>query len=566
MLISLHVKNFAIIDEVWVDFGPGLNVLTGETGAGKSILLGAVNMALGGRVGKEILGKGADYALAELVFDTKDDRLEEMLAAHDLPQEEQIVISRRVMENGRSVSRINGETVSQALLKEVAARLIDLHGQHEHQLLLYKAKHLELLDRFAKDSEADLPEALRDVYVRYRAVEKELLQAQEDSEGRAREMAMLEHEVEEITSASLRLQEDEQLEERYRELCNANRIAEAAGLAQEQLDGGNENAAEFLGRAIRHLAKVNALSEELSGIYEELSVIEEQVGGLGYRLSRYLDDLNNTEEEFAQTEERLNRINRLKSKYGKTIADVLAYAEQAARKLEKYQNYDSYVEGLQNEKEKLLYEVEEICTKLSAIRKEAAGVLGEQIRQALQDLNFLDVAFHVAVERLDAPTEKGWDEAEFCLSANPGEPMRPLAKVASGGELSRIMLALKSVFAGKDEIEALIFDEIDVGVSGRTAQKVAEKMARIACRHQVICITHLPQIAAMGDTHFCITKKNVDGAARTEIHKLSPEEQTEELARILGGAKITESVLQNAAEMKELARECKQALRQEMKG
>lgn len=566
MLISLHVKNFAIIDEVWVDFGTGLNVLTGETGAGKSILLGAVNMALGGRVGREILGKNADYALAELVFDAKEGRLTELLAEYDLPQEEQVVITRKLMENGRSVSRINGETVSQSVVREAAACLIDIHGQHEHQSLLYRAKHLELLDRFAKEEAGSLPERIRECFQRYRAADEELTEALRQGEGRVREMSMLEYETQEISAAGLRPQEDAQLEQRYQELCNANRIREAATLAQEQLEGGNENASELLGRALRQLSKVSGLSEELSGIYEELSVVEEQVGAVGYRLSRYLDDLSDTAEEFAQTEERLDLINRLKSKYGRTIEEILAYGEQSAEKLAKYQDYDGYVERLQKEREKLSQELSVLCGQMTEVRRRAADVLSEQIRQALLDLNFLDVAFSIAVEPLDAPTEKGRDEVEFRISTNPGEPLRPLAKVASGGELSRIMLALKSVFAGKDEIETLIFDEIDVGVSGRTAQKVAEKMARIACRHQVLCITHLPQIAAMGDTHFRISKKAVDGAARTEIAKLSLEEQTEELARILGGARITDSVRKNASEMKELAQESKRSLLQEMKG
>lgn len=566
MLVSLHVKNFAIIDEVWVDFGSGLNVLTGETGAGKSILLGAVNMALGGRVGKEFLGKNADYALAELVFDAKEGRLSELLAEHDLPQEEQVVISRKIMENGRSISRINGEAVSQSVIREAAACLIDIHGQHEHQSLLYRSKQLELLDRYAREDAGKLPEQIREQFLRYRQIAQELTEAMQHGESRAREIAMLAYETEEISAANLRPQEDAQLEERYQELRNANRIEEAASFAQEQLDGGNENAAELLGRALRQLSKVSGLSEELTGIYEELAVAEEQVGAVSYRLSRYLDSISDTGEEFVQTEERLNLINRLKSKYGRTIEDILAYGEQSAAKLEKYQDYDGYLARLQKEKERLEQELLELCDRMTEVRRQAAAVLSEQIRQALLDLNFLDVAFSVSVEPLDAPTEKGRDEVEFRISTNPGEPLRPLAKVASGGELSRIMLALKSVFAGKDEIETLIFDEIDVGVSGRTAQKVAEKMARIACRHQVLCITHLPQIAAMGDTHFRISKKAVDGAARTEIAKLSPKEQIEELARILGGARITDSVVKNAEEMKELAQESKRGLLQEMKG
>ncbi len=295
------------------------------------------------------------------------------------------------------------------------------------------------------------------------------------------------------------------------------------------------------------------MSEELSGIYGDLTVAEEQINGVGMRLAAYLDAFGGTAEEFARTEERLNLINRLKSKYGKTIDGVLTYLEQASEKLLKYQDYDAYLARLQKEAEDSGRILRKSCQKMHEIRLAAAGELSVQIRDALLDLNFLDVKFEVTVEAAEQPNEKGQDEAEFMICTNPGEPMRSLSKVASGGELSRIMLALKSVFAGKDEIETLIFDEIDVGVSGRTAQKVAEKMARIGAEHQVICITHLPQIAAMGDTHFRIEKDAAGGTTTTTISKLSEEECVEELARILGGAKITESVRENAREMKTLA-------------
>lgn len=561
MLVSLHVKNFAIIDEVWVDFGSGLNVLTGETGAGKSILLGALNMALGGKVSREMLGNKADYALAELVFDVSKGRLTELLKEQELFSEGQVVISRKVMENGRSLCRINGEIVSQNLLKAVAACLIDIHGQHEHQSLLYKAKHLELLDRYVKEQAGPLPELLREQYQAYRKISDELSEAETHRESAAREMAMLTFETEEIAAANLKPGEDEALEERYRELVNVNRIEEAAGYVQNQLESGNENVSELLGRSLRQLAKVNDLSEELAGIYEDLTVAEEQINGVCFRLAGYLEHLGGTAEEFAQTEERLNLINRLKSKYGKTIPDVLAYFEQGSEKLLKYQDYDSYLLRLRGDMENCRRKYEEACMAMHKIRMAAAKELAEQIREALLDLNFLDVKFVISVEPTQQPTEKGMDEAEFLICTNPGEPLRPLSKVASGGELSRIMLALKSVFAGRDEIETLIFDEIDVGVSGRTAQKVAEKMARISTGHQVICITHLPQIAAMGDTHFRIEKSANDGTTCTTITRLTEKEQVEELARILGGAKITGSVMENAREMKALAMEQKAILK-----
>ncbi len=560
MLVSLHVKNFAIIDEVWVDFTNGMNVLTGETGAGKSILLGSIHVALGGKVSKELLGKNGDYALAELMFEGLDERVREVLERHELPIEETLVISRRIMESGRSISKINGEAVNASILREVSSCLMDIHGQHEHQTLLSAARQLELVDRFSGDEGKALLAKVKDEYRTYHALWQELSEALTHSESRQRELSLLQYEYDEIEQAKLKPGEDVTLEERYQVLVNQDRIKEATGLVEERLRSGNDNVSESLSRSLRQLGKVISYDESLQTIYDALRLLEEQVTDITYQLVEYQDSLGEEDGELEYTEERLNLINRLKAKYGNSIEKISAYAKEQEEKLERLQNYDEYIASLERRTETAKAALLVSCEKLSAMRRAAAERLAMQIREALTELNFLNVVFEIPVTELEKPTEKGMDELEFLISTNPGEPLRPLAKVASGGELSRVMLALKSVFAGRDEIDTLIFDEIDVGVSGRTAQRVAEKMARIAMEHQVICITHLPQIAAMAETHFRIEKYAIDGSTKTEITRLPDEEIVNELARILGGAQITESVLENAREMKQLAMQRKAEL------
>ena len=552
MLSELHVKNFAILDEVSVEFGRGLNVLTGETGAGKSLLLGSVNAALGGKVSKDLLGANGDYALAELLFDN-DECVRDLLEKYELPESDMLVISRRISDTGRSVSRINGETVNAAIVKEVASRLFDVHGQHDHQTLLYPVKQLALLDRYAGAEALSVLAEVRTLAREYKAAMKELAEAQEHGARRARELSMAQYEYDEITAARLTPGEDEIAEERFRVLSNREKLTEACAEADSILSSDSNSVTAGIGRALRKLAKASSLDPKLEAIYDDLRLLEEQVGDHAARLSDYLGELTGTEEELAQVGERLDVINRLKSKYGRTIEAILAYAAQAEQTIGKLSDFKGYVGKLSETADKAKKALVTASAKLSKLRKAAADDLSAKVRSALGELNFLNSEFSVEFRELPEPGESGAEEAEFMISANPGEPLRPLAKIASGGELSRVMLALKAASAGKDEIETLFFDEIDAGISGRTAQKVAEKLAQIASTKQVICITHLPQIAAMADCHFEITKQAEDGRTRTSLAKLSESEVPRELARMLGGAEITDTVMTSAREMRELA-------------
>ncbi len=553
MLSELHVKNFAILDEVSVEFGKGLNVLTGETGAGKSLLLGSVNAALGGKVSKDFLGSNGDYALAELLFDN-DACVRDLLEKYELPESDMLVISRRITDTGRSVSRINGETVNASIVKEIASRLFDVHGQHDHQTLLYPAKQLALLDRYAGAEALEEAAAVRALARDYRAAKKELSDASEHGAARARELSMAQYEYDEIMAARLVAGEDDLLEERFRVLSNREKLTEACAEADSVLSTDATSVTTGIGRALRKLSKASSLDPKLESIYEELRLAEEQVGDIAARLSDYLSEITGTEAELNEVGERLDVINRLKSKYGRTIEAILAYAEEAERTIAKLSDFDGYVAALTEKVKKSEQALRNEAAKLTAIRKKAADELSAKVRASLSELNFLNSEFTVEFRELEEPGETGAEEAEFMISANPGEPLRPLAKIASGGELSRVMLALKTASSGKDEIETVFFDEIDAGISGRTAQKVAEKLATIAQTKQVICITHLPQIAAMADCHFEISKSAENGKTRTTLQKLTEDEVPRELARMLGGAEITDSVMANAREMRELAR------------
>lgn len=553
MLQNLHVKNLALIDEAEVDFSGGLNILTGETGAGKSIILGSVSLALGGRYSAGMLRKGADKGLVELTFYVENPETVQKLEEMDLsPDGGQIIITRRFNGN-RSVSRINGETVTLGRLKEAAQVLIDIHGQHEHQSLLYKKNHLAILDAFAKEA-GEWKKKVADSYREYRRLEKELKEADKDEAERAKEISFLEFEIDEIENAGITAAECQSVEEDYRRMMQGKRIAENLEEAYLYTAGeGGISAAEAIGRAVRAAAVAAEHDDKSRELYEQLVEVENLIGDSGRELRCYLDSLSFEPEQFYETESRLNQINHLKVKYGDSAEAILQHKADDEERLLILKNYDEYLNELKGKLKKSEERLQKECEGLSEIRKKEAKLLQAKIAEGLQDLNFLDVCFEIRFSKTSGYTVEGTDEVEFMISMNPGEPTRPLATVASGGELSRIMLAIKAVMADKDEIETLIFDEIDVGISGRTAQKVSEKMCLIGRKHQVICITHLAQIAAMADTHYLIEKRVEDQMTKTKIRQLDGEESVQELGRILGGAKITDAVLENAREMKILA-------------
>jgi DNA repair protein RecN (Recombination protein N) len=558
LLLNLHVKNFAIIDEVDITLKDGLNILTGETGAGKSIIIGSINVCLGGKISKDIIRRGADYAMVELLFETGSKAVENRMKELDLPFEDRQILITRKITNGKSISKINGETVTSQSLKEIAALLIDIHGQHEHQSLLYKENYLDIIDRYAKEEVFLLKQKLSKEFLQLTELKNKLSELMIDEDKRLREISYLEYEIKEITEAKLKQGEDELLTSEYKKLSNARIIAEGIGQVYDYMGYQSAGSAgEMIGRSVKQLSKLIEYDKNLEGIYNQLLDVEALVNDFNRNLSEYQSDLNNQEEDFTAVEERLNLINHLKAKYGNSITDILKVLEEGELKLEQYYNYEVTLEELNRQIAEQEREVHSLCVKLSEIRKKNAKVLAAKIKNALLDLNFLDVQFAIELSQKENYTKDGFDDAEYLISVNPGEEMKTLSKVASGGELSRIMLAIKSVFADKDEIDTLIFDEIDTGISGRTAQKVSEKLSEISFSHQIICITHLAQIASMADSHFIIEKQTDGQTTRTGIRQLKEQQSIEEIARILGGAEITKTVLDSAKEMITLAKKNK---------
>ena len=554
MLVHLHVRNLALIEDIEVEFGPGLNILTGETGAGKSILLGSMQLILGGRSAKDMIRTGASSALVELLFQVENPRAEASLRELGVETSDgQVLLTRKLMD-GRSINKINGETCTVAQMKAAASCLLDIHGQHEHQSLLYQEKQLEILDIYGKEEIFPAKDQVQKSYKEYRDCKRQLDELDIDEEQRNRERAFLEFEINEIESAQLVSGEDEELEKRYCKLNNGRKILETLQGVRD-LTGyeSGQGAGESVGNAVREISRVTEYDTQLDSMASALQEIDGLLNDFNRELASYVDDLNFDDEAFYETEKRLDTINGLKAKYGRTIEDIQEYCLKQKQKLENLDKYEERFHEAEENLKKSREELETVSHKLSVIRQKYSQMLTDKITEGLKDLNFLDVQFQITFRRRKEYTAGGFDDIEYEISTNPGESLKPLDKIVSGGELSRIMLAIKAILADRDQIETLIFDEIDTGISGRTAQKVSEKMAVIGRCHQVLCITHLPQIAAMADTHFEIEKHQKDNETITEIHPLEGDDSVRELARLLGGAEITQAVFDNAKEMKELA-------------
>lgn len=555
MLQNLYVKNLALIDETEVEFGPGLNILTGETGAGKSLLLGSVTLALGGKYSADMLRSGEKSGLVELTFTVDDERIRRRLEQLDLfPEDGCLTLSRRLME-GRSVSRINGETVSARVLRDAAGLLIDIHGQHENQTLLQRRNHLSLLDLYAKEETSPLRKQMAEKFRIYQELCRKKESSAMDDESRRREAALAEFEVKEIEDAALVPGEDEELEEQYRRMTESRRVTESvAETYQYTGEDARGNASDFLSRAIRSMQEAAEFDGMGSRLYGQLIEIDSLLNDFNRELSEYAKSFEFSDEEFQETETRLNLINHLKAKYGKTISEILAYCGEKRQRLTELEDYDTFMRELDKKTEEALGAVEKTAEELHKVRERAAVTFAGEIQKQMQELNFLDARLEIRLTDTGHYSAGGKDEAEFYFSANPGEPLKPMGNVASGGELSRVMLAVKTVLADEEDTPTLIFDEIDTGISGITAGKVGEKLRLIGRSRQVICITHLPQIAAAADSHFLISKETDGRTVKTDIALLDEEASVQELARMLGGANVTGTILESAGEMKELAK------------
>ena len=561
MLRNLHIKNLALIREVDVDFSDGLNIMTGETGAGKSIIVDSIGMALGGRAQRDMSRGSSGPGLVELVFEITDEAVAGVLREHGIEPEDGVILVSRKIAEGRSQCRINGESRTSAEVREIAGLLIDIHGQSEHQKLLRPDSQLELLDTFGRDEIAAARETVAADYKTWTGIKRALGGAELTGEERARRASFLEYEIGEIEGADLTEGEDEEIERRYKKLVNAKKIAETVENVHEATGyDAPDSAGEVIGRALKKLEGVSEFDDELHNFYDSLSEIDSLLNDFNRGIAGYAGDLAFEAESFEETEERLNVINRLKAKYGRTVTEVLESLREKKQELMKLEDYEANRERLLREYASARERLQKSSAVLTSLRKKYAAVFVEAASKEFRDLNFARADFGIEFRECGSFSANGCDSIEFTIATNPGDPRKPLRNVVSGGELSRLMLGIRTMFADVDATDTIIFDEVDTGISGRTAQMAAEKMARVARHHQVLCITHLPQIAAMADTHYGITKELTDQEAITNIEALSREESVDELARLIGGASITDNTRASAGEMKEMCDRFKASL------
>lgn len=561
MLRELNIKNVAVIDEASVEFGGGFNVLTGETGAGKSILIDSINMALGARSNRDLIRGGADKAVVDIMFDVENDEVRKELEELGVETEDGCVyITRTMSADGRSVCRVNGRPAPLSVVRDAGRLLLNIHGQHDNQALLNPKLHIDFVDSYGGLS--GVKTEYQAAYRAVREIESELAELARGESEKAQRADMLKFQIDEIDAARLKAGEEEELDARRKYLNNIERIAGSASGAYEKLysgDSGQQSAYDLISSALHDLnsaaefdEKIEKLSGAISGALLEL---EETVRDL----KDIADGADFDPNEANAVEERLNLIYNLKRKYGGSIEEILAYSERAREELDKIENSEEHIAELSKQLEIKQNELAEKAAALSAKRRECGAELSRRVSEELLELD-MHVAFEVGITpKTDADGNTvyesgGAEEVEFMISANSSEELRPLAKIASGGEMSRIMLALKSVFADSDSVETLIFDEIDTGISGRAAQRVAEKLKSLSKARQTLCITHLAQIASMADSHYLIKKNTLDGLASTNVSLLGEDERVSELARIIGGIKVTDLTLQNAREMLNMAK------------
>ena len=552
MLDRLMVKDLALIEKSVVEFGPGLNILTGETGAGKSILLGSIQLALGQKANKDMIRHGSEQALIELSFSLGEEKEAELKELEeDLEIEEGSLIVRRKISEKKSENRVNDLSVTLAKLREISGELLDLHGQHEHHSLLKEGAHLAILDSFMTRRGGSVLSEVKEAYENYREKKKKVEAYSIPEEERKRELDFLQFELEELSSANLKPGEEEQLSKDYAVYENRDRLKSLLLRVQEELADR-----DFHG-PVKNLEEAVTFDESLKNVLDTAYELEAVGEDCLRAVEHYLDHSEMDEEKFFLLGERLDTIRSLMMKYGGTeekALEALSQKEERLRFLTDYEKEKALMEEALARSEE---ELREKAERLSLERQKTAKELEERIQQEMQELGFLDTRFTFRFEKKKEISEKGFDEVESYVSLNPGEPLRPLREVGSGGELSRIMLSIKTVLADTDAVPTLIFDEIDTGISGRTAEKVGEKLEKIAKNHQVILITHLPQIAAKADRHFLIEKNVQEGKTKTEIHALNEEASVKELARLLGGEELTEAALQNARSLKAKAKEKK---------
>lgn len=555
MLTCLHVRNIALIEEITLNLHHHLNIFSGETGAGKSMLIDSIQFAIGNRTSKQIIRKGEQCAYVRLVFEDDKGLGIAYLEENGYPYTQTTIEMERILyTSGRTVYKTNGVTCNRQMVKDLAALLIDVHGQHEPQSLLDVSRHVYMLDSFGDERFLKLKEAYKVSYERLTSLRSELSKISTDDRKKLQLQDMLEFQINEIAACNLKMNEEEDLKSQYEILSHAEKILMQCQKTYDALesDGHQSGAIELVGKATQHIQDVSHINEELGSLHTRLLAVEADLQDITYQVRRFTDQIEYSPELLQEIQTRLDTIYRLKQKYGSSISEILAYKQNCEIELEELLGSTHNKEKLEQEIALLESKLGEVALALTKERQSIAASIEVQINEHLHDLQMPHAQFKVDVKSALNFNRNGQDEVEFLIRTNLGEDMHALAKIASGGEISRVMLAIKTVLVLGDSIETVIFDEIDTGISGLAAQKVGEKLAAISRARQVICITHLPQIAAMGDRNYLIEKSAVDNQTKTHLRTLEEDKLQEELCRLMGGF-ITESTLKSAKELKESA-------------
>ncbi|RDI41203.1 DNA repair protein RecN [Falsibacillus pallidus] len=561
MLQELSIKNFAIIDELTVSLEKGLTVLTGETGAGKSIIIDALYLLAGGRGSSEFVRHGEKKAELEGLFILEDQKHPCYVKTAELGieiEEGMVVLQRDISSNGKSVCRVNGKLVTIGILREIGSSLVDIHGQHEHQELMDESSHIRLLDQFGEKEIARALKNYKEVFSRYDQTKKRITQLSENEQQMAHRLDLIQFQFNEIQKANLKIGEDLELSEEKKKLGNFERLAESMQSAYSALQG-EQKSLDWVSLVMGHLETAAELDSELNGALEAVSNSFYALEDATMTIRNHLDMLEFNPERLNEIEARLNEINGLKRKYGSSIEEIAEYSAKIEEEIDAITNRDNHLHNLQKELSSLEKDLSIEADELSALRKKWAKKLTDSIHKELKHLYMEKTVFQVQFDEAANGFKKdGMDAVEFFISTNPGEPLKPIAKVASGGELSRMMLALKTIFSQHQGVTSIIFDEVDTGVSGRVAQAIAEKIHQVASHSQVLCISHLPQVAAMADTHLLIQKNIASGRTTTSVTPLDNDTKIKEIGRMISGVEITDLTKKHAQELLELAHSMKQ--------
>ncbi len=538
MISNLHIKNIGIIDDININFNTGFNVLTGETGAGKTLIIDSLSIIAGGRFSKEMIRKGENHSFVEMCL---------YLPENENASDGNIIVSREIYSNGRNLCKINGRLVTVNELRNFMKNIIDIHGQLDNQTILEANSHIDYLDNFAGDKLLELKEKYLEMYTKYNNIKNELKNNYGDDKEKQRKLDLLKYQVNEIETANLKIGEDNELELIRGKILNSEKISENLSQADIQI---GENAIDAISSSIKSLEKIENIDEKYQKKLNDLKSIYYDLQELSRDITTLKDEVEFNEEERQEIEQRLDLVFSLKRKYGNNIEEILSYNEEIKEEIEKIENLDSYILKLKNEQKIIEEEMTKICSNMNKIRSEKSKILEQQINNELKDLEMKNAKFEIKIQYNEMNfNENGLDKVEFFIRTNIGEEAKPLIKIASGGEMSRIMLAIKNVLADIDKVPVLVFDEIDTGISGIAANSVAEKMKRIAKKHQVLAVTHLAPIAAKGDYNYYISKVINENQTKTKIELLSEEDTIKELARIASG-NVTEIAIQHAKELR----------------